>query len=177
MKITKTEFKSIIKECLQELIAEGALDRMVGGMLMAEQYRAVDPRVRMAAMQAAGGNLQQANIMEQVFADTAMTSLPQQMQAANMLPNGMALPPGMSLTMGGGGMPRNPMPARDPNVASQVLQEQRQQYQQQQQMTPASPPMSTWARLAFNSPISNRPGGARGSGPDSLPGSKKGSFE
>lgn len=163
MKITKNEFKSIIKECLQELIAEGALDHMVGGMIAerTQQTMMQDPRIRMAAMQAAGGNPQQANIMEQIFADTAMTSLPQ--QASNMLPNGMSLPPGMN--MGMLGEVRAPLPPRDPSWTPP------QQAQPQSQG-----PATNWARLAFNSPISNRPGGPRTSG-DFLPGSKKGSFE
>lgn len=165
MKIQKTEFKAIIKECLKELVVEGALDHMVNGMLaeraaMLQQHSIMqDPRIRMAG----NGN----HMMEQIFADTAATSLPQQQQG--ILPNGMQLPVGANLAMlgeaGFGHAPqaRNPLPPRDPNSMMQ----------QQPQQSSASP----WARLAFNSPISNRPGGPRGSGEGHLPGSKKGSFE
>ena len=178
MKIQKTEFKAIIKECLKELVTEGALDHMVSGlvtersMMVQQQTAANDPRIKMAA----GGN----PIMEQIFADTAVTSLPQQQQG--ILPNGMALPAGVNLGMLGenlsppspsfGYVPqgRNPLPPRDPQTVAML----QQQYQQQQPQGPAS----TWARLAFNSPISNRPGGPRGTtGEGHLPGSKKGSFE
>lgn len=171
MKIQKTEFKAIIKECLKELIAEGALDHMVGGMLAERsnvlQHQAVmqDPRIKMAA----GGN----PIMEQIFADTAVTSLPQQQQG--IMPNGMPLASGVNLNMLGeaGMVPqgRNPLPPRDPNAVASL----QQQYQQHEQQNPAS----TWARLAFNKPISNRPaqsGGGFGGG-GHLPGSRKGSFE
>lgn len=169
MKIQKTEFKAIIKECLKELVAEGALDHMVNGMLaersniLQQQTVMQDPRIKMAA----AGN----PIMEQIFADTAVTSLPMQQQG--IMPNGMTLPVGVNLNMLGesGMVPqgRNPLPPRDPNAVAAL----QQQYQQQQQQNPAS----TWARLAFNSPISNRPGGPRGTSEGHLPGSKKGSFE
>ena len=175
MKIQKTEFKAIIKECLKELVAEGALDHMVGGMLAERsnvlQQQAVmqDPRIKMAA----NGN----PVMEQIFDDTAVTSLPMQQQG--IMPNGMTLPAGVNLAMLGenlsspsslGYVPqaRNPLPPRDPNAVAAL----------QQMAQPQQTPASTWARLAFNSPISNRPGGPRGSGGEGhLPGSKKGSFE
>jgi hypothetical protein len=169
MKIQKTEFKAIIKECLKELVSEGALDHMVGSLL-AERSQVVqqqallqDPRIKMAA----GGN----PIMEQIFADTAVTSLPQQQQG--IMPNGMPLATGVNLAMLGENVQgRNPLPPRDPNAVAAL----QQQYQQQQVQSP----VSTWARLAFNKPISNRPaqsGGGFGGG-GHLPGSsKKGSFE
>jgi len=176
MKIQKTEFKAIIKECLKELVAEGALDHMVNGMLAERsnvlQHQAVmqDPRIKMAA----NGN----PIMEQIFADTAVTSLPQQQQG--IMPNGMGMPAGVNLGMLGenlaspsfGCVPqgRNPLPPRDPQAVA-ALQQMAQPLQPQNSA-------STWARLAFNSPISNRPGGPRGSGGEGhLPGSRKGSFE
>ncbi len=169
MKIQKTEFKAIIKECLKELVAEGALDHMVSGLL-AERSQVVqqqallqDPRIKIAA----GGN----PIMEQIFADTAVTSLPQQQHG--IMPNGMPLATGVNLAMLGEAAPqgRNPLPPRDPQAVANL----QQQYQQQQVQNPTS----TWARLAFNKPISNRPaqsGGGFGGG-GHLPGSKKGSFE
>ena len=95
MKIQKTEFKAIIKECLKELVTEGALDHMVSGLLaersqvMQQHALLQDPRIKMAA----GGN----PIMEQIFADTAVTSLPQQQQG--IMPNGMPLATGVNLAM------------------------------------------------------------------------------
>jgi hypothetical protein len=98
MKIQRTEFKSIIKECLKELITEGALDHMVTGLVSERTNQAYnqaylnDPRVKMAAAQIAGGNPQQTQMMEQILADTAMNSLPDQQAAMNRLPNGMPMP-------------------------------------------------------------------------------------
>jgi hypothetical protein len=173
MKIQKTEFKAIIKECLKELVAEGALDHMVNGVLaerstfVQQQALMQDPRIKMAA----AGN----PIMEQIFADTAVTSLPQQQQG--LLPNGMTLPAGVNMGMLGENLSaiqqgRNPLPPRDPQAVAAL----QQQYSQQQTQAPAN----TWARLAFNKPISNRPsqsGGGFGGGSGHLPGSKKGNFE
>lgn len=169
MKIQRTEFKSIIKECLKELITEGALDHMVAGLTSDRTNQAYmnDPRVKMAAAQIAGGNPQQMQMMEQILADTAMHSLPEHQAAMNRLPNGMPMPG----SMGGAQQEmlneystpqRNPLPPRD-------------MQQRQQQATGAA---SRWANLAFNSPISNRPqSGAGGTGSGFLPGAKKGSFE
>lgn len=177
MKIPKTEFKNIIKECLKELINEGALDHMVGGMVgeragMVQQQVALnDPRVRMAAMASGGGNPQQTQLMEQIFADAALNSLPQQMR--NEQPNMMNF---MNNATAGGqpqyypqeqdfsshpqaGFGRNPLPPRDP----QAMQQQQRQ----------GGPASRWAGLAFNSPISNRPSQGPGGVNGFLPGSSK----
>ena len=172
MKIQKTEFKAIIKECLKELVAEGALDHMVTGMVterastIQQQAMMQDPRIVATAYQTAGGNPQQAALMQQIFADTALNTLPQHMR--NEVPGaGM----GVNLNMineqpmpsSTGYLPqRNPLPPRDA-----------MSLQQQQGGSPAS----RWANLAFNSPISNRPGGSTTGGTGFLPGSKKGNFE
>ena len=169
MKIQKTEFKAIIKECLKELVAEGALDHMVTGMVterastIQQQAMMQDPRIVATAYQTAGGNPQQAALMEQIFADTAVNSLPNHMR--NEMPgagaNLASLQEGMIPSPPSGYLPqRNPLPPK-------------QAVQPQQQATPAS----RWANLAFNSPISNRP--TQGAGTSGfLPGSsKKGSFE
>ena len=180
MKIQRTEFKSIIKECLKELITEGALDHMVTGLVSERTNQAYnqsylnDPRVKMAAAQIAGGNPQQTQMMEQILADTAMNSLPDQQAAMNRLPNGMPMPGAIGGMQqdnmlneygspnGGHSLQRNPLPPREA---------QRQQSQ-------SSGAASRWASLAFNSPISNRPqSGAGGSSGGFLPGAKKGSFE
>ena len=170
MKIPKAEFKSIIKECLKELINEGAIDHMVGGMAderaMAVQHNNMlqDPRVRAAASQTAGGNPQQTALMEQIFADTALNSLPHHMR--NEVPgqgSGINLAAiDESFSSSKQHLPqRNPLPPRHA--------------QQQSQQRQAGSPASRWANLAFNSPISNRPSGGGSAG--HLPGSKKGSFE
>ena len=167
----KSEFKNIIKECLKELIQEGALDHMVGGAIseqsamMQQQLAVQNPMVRAAAMQTAGGNPQQAAIMEQIFADTAINSLPQHMRnevlGAGMGVNLAALNE-QGMVPSTGYLPqRNPLPPR--NMVAQ-------------QQGPASA-ASRWANLAFNSPISNRPGNSAAGGAGFLPGSKKGSFE
>ena len=172
MKIPKTEFKAIIKESLKELISEGALDHILAGLLseqvntMQHQTMINDPRVKLAASQIANGNPQQSRLMEQILADTAMNTLPEQQSANSRLPNGMPMPGSNMLgEMQNYNMapPRNPLPPRE--------------------MVQANPQSrgfaSDWARLAFNSPISNRPqsGGTPGSSGGFLPGAKKGSFE
>lgn len=174
MKIQKTEFKAIIKECLKELINEGALNQILAGVLSeqssvaTQQYAASNSIVKAAAMQTAGGNPEQAALMEQIFADTAVNSLPQHMrnEMPSMGANLASLQEGMNMNMfssPSGYLPqqRNPLPPK-------------QMVQQQAPVTSAS----RWANLAFNSPISNRPSHGAGSSPAGfLPGAKKGSFE
>jgi hypothetical protein len=168
MKIQKTEFKAIIKECLKELINEGALNQIVAGVfseqstVSAQQLAVSNPLIKAAAIQTAGGNPQQVALMEQIFADTAVNSLPNHMR--NEMPgagaNITSLQEGMISSSPSGYLPqRNPLPPK-------------QTVQPQQQTTPAS----RWANLAFNSPISNRPTHGAGSS-GFLPGTKKGSFE
>lgn len=174
MKMPKSEFKNIIKECLKELITEGALDHILTGvvseqaMVHQQQLASSNPIVKAAAMQTSGGNPQQAAIMEQIFADTVVNSLPQHMRnempgmGANIasLQEGMNMPSSPSI----GYLPqRNPLPPRE--AVSQLQQ-------------PVNSPASRWASLAFNSPISNRPtqGSVPGGG-SFLPGGKKGKFE
>lgn len=177
MKISKVEFKGIIKECLKELISEGALDYMVGGMI-AERAAMQDPRVQQAASMGVG------LIEQQVYADTMMNSVPEQQNAGNRLPNGMQLPQGMNMNMIGVPLPngivpttgyvpqRNQLPPRDPNAPTLQQQALQEQYNRQQQTQGG--PATNWARLAFNKPISNRPNNQTQNG---LPGTKKGSFE
>lgn len=187
MKIPKAEFRAIVKEALQELISEGALDHLVHGTLMTERPHLYaqhqpqqqgmmlhDPAMRAAAMQAAGGDPQQFAVMEQVFADTAMNSVPFHMRNDPS--------PGMMGGQGGGGyypqqqqMPpayapqyRNPLPP---------LQQQPAPSGPPQGPGPGGAPQNRWAHLAFQSPISNRPQSGGGSSGGFLPGSKKGKFE
>lgn len=176
MKIQKNEFKAIIKECLKELINEGALNPILSGLLSEQssgdvfkdqqQIPVNNQLIKAVAMQTAGGNPKQAEIMEQIFADTAVNSLPYHMRnempgsGANIasLSEGMVTP---SYSQNTFTPPRNPLPPRE--------------LTQQQPVTAAS----RWANLAFNSPISNRPS-SHGVGPGAsgfMPGAKKGSFE
>jgi hypothetical protein len=168
MKIQKTEFKAIIKECLKELINEGALNQIVAGVLSeqpSQQLLPVNPIIKAAAIQTAGGNPQQTALMEQIFADTAANSLPHHMRNevpglmganfASLQENMIAPPPSGYLPQ------RNPLPPKQAAI----------------QQAPATA-ASRWANLAFNSPISNRPTNGSGAGPTGfLPGAKKGSFE
>jgi len=169
MKIQKTEFKAIIKECLKELINEGALNQIISGVLSeqsgvsVQQVAIANPMIKAAAMQTAGGNPQQAALMEQIFADTAVNSLPQHMR--NEMPGIGANIASLQESMVA---PTPYLPQRNPLPPKQVVQQQ----------TPITA-TSRWANLAFNSPISNRPQHGASSGTTGfLPGSnKKGSFE
>lgn len=84
MKLSKTALKAIVKECLIEILTEG-----VGNGALAETKQVQQPRPKQQPIQsrptnelkehvvnAAGGN----KIMEAIFADTAMTSLPNMMR-------------------------------------------------------------------------------------------------
>ena len=100
--------------------------------------------------------------MEQIFADTAVNSLPNHMR--NEMPSAGANLASLQESMFSS-PPSGYLPQRNPLPPKQVVQPQQQ-----------GSPASRWANLAFNSPISNRPSqGAGASG--FLPGAKKGSFE
>lgn len=171
MKIQKTEFKAIIKECLKELINEGALNPILTGLFSEQANTPVQQipvntqLIKAAAFQTAGGNAKQAEIMEQIFADTAVNSLPYHMR--NELPgtgaNIASLNEGMVAPVTSN---NNYVPPRNPLPPKEVVPSQ------------ATTPASRWASLAFNSPISNRPTQGAGVGTSGfLPGTKKGSFE
>lgn len=94
MKTTKSELKSILKECLLELIAEGALNSVANQqpqMMMQPQYgnqsyggypppppqyqqpnQQMVNRAQMIAQGAFGGNSQQAKLFENMLLDSAM---------------------------------------------------------------------------------------------------------
>ena len=89
MQTTKSQLKLILKECLKELLAEGALGNM--GMMQPQMMMVPVPqhgqqsyggypppapvnqvmatRAQMIAQQASGGNAQQAKILESVLMD------------------------------------------------------------------------------------------------------------
>ena len=94
MQTTKSQLKLILKECLKELLAEGALGNM--GMMQPQMMMvpvpqqgqpsfggypppapmnpAISSRAQMIAHQASGGNAQQAKILESVLMDAAEES-------------------------------------------------------------------------------------------------------
>ncbi len=161
MKIQKTEFKAIIRECLKELITEGALDHMVGGMMsersMAVQQQAMmsDPRVQ---------QLSSDSYQAQIFAETAMNNdHVRQAGATNIM---------------GGAMMQEQYGAQVPSYATQQRNPlpPREQQQAMQQQQGGQQPASRWANLAFSKPLSNRPANGGAGGGSHLPGSKMGSF-
>lgn len=90
MKISKTEFKAIIKESLKELINEGALNGVLGqliaeasmaGGVSVQQHqmmgRQEDHRARVAAMAVGGRDTGLRNVLEEVFADTLQNTIPE----------------------------------------------------------------------------------------------------
>jgi hypothetical protein len=162
MKIQKTEFKAIIRECLKELITEGALDHMVGGMMsersMAVQQQAMmsDPRIQ---------QLSTDSYQAQIFAETAMNS--DHVRQA-----------GSTSIMGGAAMMQEQYGAQVPTYATQQRNPlpPREQQQAMQQQGGQQQPASRWANLAFSKPLSNRPSSGGGPGGTHLPGSKMGSF-
>lgn len=112
MKLNRTQFKKILKECIRELITEGAFDNVikenvqvpparmasndlvggysnqstsqpsshpfapVGQLSPAQRLREL---AKLTAVHSAQGDSKQAAIMENIFADTAMTTLQQQL--------------------------------------------------------------------------------------------------
>jgi predicted SAM-dependent methyltransferase len=92
MKTTKSELKSILKECLLELIAEGALNTVINQQqqpqqMMQPQYgnqswggypppqqpnQQMVNRAQMIAQGAFGGNSQQAKLFENMLLESAM---------------------------------------------------------------------------------------------------------
>lgn len=175
MKIRRDQFKTLIKECLQELIAEGNIS-LAGSSMIPQQQQ--NPHVRALAMQT-----KNPTMMEKIFADTANNSLPEHLSSdpMNNMSNGFQ---GMMSDM------NNNFGAQQGQVFIPQLN-QNQQFFPQQQMQMMMPQQqqqfanntngstaSSWARLAFNSPIRNRPGaegGIAGSG-NFLPGQNTGKF-
>lgn len=199
MKVTKSDLKNIIKECLTEMISDGSLNSAISAVIT-EQVVMQNPAIRSAAMAAGGGNPQQTSIMGQIFADTAMNhgndeavamsrlsntmaiqqqmAFPVQQQAMMGMPQQQVFPQQQQMLMQEGmpgfglSMPRNQLPPADPSSMAQFQAQQNMVVQHQQQQSPF---VSNWARLAFNSPISNRPkSGAAGGSGGFLPGQRAG---
>lgn len=110
MKLKKDQFKKILKECILELIGEGAFDKIINESIQTspklanastmneqanghshpyENVGQMSPNqrlkeiARMTAMTAAGGDSKQAAMLNAIFEDTAMTTLQKQMGAVN----------------------------------------------------------------------------------------------
>ena len=92
MKITKSELKSIVKECLVELLSEGLGTSLEGSKnsstrqaslpvpftenLKRQQQKTISSGLKETIRREAGGN----KIMEDIFADTAASTLPSFLQ-------------------------------------------------------------------------------------------------
>lgn len=107
MKLNRAQFKKILKECIRELITEGAFDNVIKENVQAPTARLAPQDLvapghaapqqpfnsvghmtpnqrlrelsRVAAAQAGKGDPKQAAMMESIFADTAMTTLQHQL--------------------------------------------------------------------------------------------------
>lgn len=161
MKIRRDEFKSILKECLQEMAADGTLAQLIPQ----PQYQGIQqiPQTNQMAHMLAqqGKTASDAKMMESIFADTAANAMQSQMNADPMYmaqqqpyypqmqqPQGMVhVPPAAPL------MPMTP------------VQPQAQQNG-----------LSRWAALALGTPIRNRPGSDTAGGGSFLPGQNIGKF-
>jgi hypothetical protein len=175
MKIPRNEFKNVIKECLKELIAEGALNNVIAEMVNTQGiplnmqsnnvgYRqnpmTADPRVQAAAkLLSKGGD---TKLAESIFADSLQTVAEQN---AMFDPNAHQMQDIYNQGMMG-------MNGQQVMPQQGYYQNNYQQPQQQPGMLngngnqPNNAGMNVWAKLAFNSPIKNRPpmstGGAGG---------------
>lgn len=92
MKVSRSELKQVIKECLIEILQEGTPQRQP--RLMSQQFdraSAQQPRktvthdlvMREAIKREAGGN----KLMEDIFSDTAKTTLPSMMKGEKSPPS------------------------------------------------------------------------------------------
>jgi hypothetical protein len=150
IKTNGKEFKALIKECLKELIMEGALNHLIPQQQQNQPIQVVDPRVQYAAQvgaQVGGGN----KVYESIFADTMLNTLPQQ-QANDpqaMIANPYVQPMGM-YNNGYQQQPQQyiqPQPQYVKQSQPQYLNSGYQpQYAPQQQQPQHA---SNWARLAF----------------------------
>lgn len=96
MKLNRSELKSIIKECLLELVQEGKLSFDSGNLNEIKNPRAetstpegsiANPKLQAAidltTRAVAGGNAGKKSIFEAIIADTARTTLQKQLAAAH----------------------------------------------------------------------------------------------
>lgn len=153
MKLTKSEFKEMLKECIVELLTEGKLS---AGQLAGEPHQQQGSRatfaqhqqeqqdngytantrlneaVRATAMAVAKGDPRQSKMFESVFQDTAMTTLQEKLQADKVLAGGG----------GYAGMPATP-----------------QQKESDEAQLNSFAAKGRWANLAFGGSNGKLPGG------------------
>ena len=177
-KIKRSDFKNIIKECIIEMVKDGSLASAYNQRQetqLVQQQLATNPMVRIAASQA-GKNPNEIKILENILADTAATTMQEQMQndPFGSMDAGVQFPQGIAPQSGYQPQPQNlvHVPQAQPFYAQQSPQYLQQPLPQQQRQAPAS----TWARLAFNSPIKNRPNADGSSASGALPGQNFGNF-
>ena len=154
MKLTKSEFKEMLKECIVELLTEGKLSagQLAGDSQHQQQgmrptfaqhqqqespegYTAntrLNEAVRATAMAVAKGDPKQSKMFESVFQDTAMTTLQVKLQADKVLSGGG----------GYGGLPATPQEKESDTVQLNSFANK-----------------SRWATLAFGGSNGKLPGG------------------
>jgi hypothetical protein len=181
MKMKREEFKSLLKECLSELILEGGLnDVLIELMNQSAQSpqqhqhpamqtrRQTDPRIKALAATNAR-NQQEAALLELAFSDSAQR-----------VPVHMSADPEAAFNGYGGGYNDYNQTMNLP--PAQPLFPTNQQNQGYQTMHPQQGAnnggyVTNWARLAFSTPIKNRPdsnSGGFGSTVGYLPGFSNG---
>lgn len=192
MKLQRSELKAIVKECLKELINEGAMNTIIAEMVRTQglpmpaypqgypqpmmgyppQQRNTSPKVKMAAA-AAAKTPQEAKLYETIFAGAEETMAEQ--TAVDPDPD--------SIRQYNEQHQDYYFNNQQPHYPQQQYNQYPSQYYQPQyppqqpqymhnQMPiphPQQPPQthggaSKWAQLAFNSPIKNRPDASSGGG-------------
>lgn len=194
MKITKTEFKAIIKESLKELISEGALNGVLSQLISESGVAAyqggnhqsqlmtqeADPRIKLLAASMGNKDARFGAVMEEVLNDTMYNTVPQHSAMAERAEAGVDLD---GLQKYGVSFPTGP------GSQQQLMSEQQPQHMANPQfVTPRNPLpprdpgyqqpamlnenrqsvndgwVSPWQRLALGTPISNRPSPESASG-------------
>lgn len=185
MKISKNEFKAIIKESLKELINEGALNGVLSQLVSESgvgyhgtnsqlMTQEPDPRIKLLAASMGNKDARYGAVMEEVLNDTLYNTVPQHSAMAERAEAGVDLD---GLQKYGVSFPTGP-------GAQQLMSEQQPQHTVNPQfVTPRNPLpprdpgyqqpqpamlneqrqsandgwVSPWQRLALGTPISNRP--------------------
>jgi len=186
MKLTKSDLKVIVKECLLEMLQEPA----VAAKLMESLNRPAQPMQLGSGMGRPQG---QASIMSAILEDTANTTMRQQMSHdPEQLYNEQYAPqfatpqqvyaPQQQMPMQQYTQPMQQQPQFAAPPQQRYMAPQQQQRQPQQQQGPGAF-SSNWARLAFNQPIKlggadheGGGGGMLGGDPNFLPGRTIGQF-
>ena len=151
VKFTRSEFKTLIKECLKELIHEGALNHVIQQpqmMVPVQQFQQPPSPLQNLAQSMAKGNPAQAQMYENILASAAGTMQEQNhsdplrmMDQGNMFGN-------MNMGM-------QQQQFQEPVIINNSPNGMIPPSNMNQQ--PQNAVASKWAQLAFNSPIRNRP--------------------